>query len=966
MSIQGAEVLRVMTRGSSKALWAAVSDLARGRSLSEACRANQLPVPGLEFRLATKPEEVQGKYTVAPPLWLPPRNHLSKGDDWIPSPHHEVVAHSQSLVLRHKHSLWADVAPDQVDAFVTELLTGLQKETGLDFLGQDVPRLGNLEVLTFPSLFGETPLVQIETASMQRSSRKAMLTVRVDRRLAEAGPTLVRVKRLATEGVLTDECVELPKGIGEFEFERDLSRENGAEVEVFRPSETQPGTWTLLHTEEMLWLREIQVDMRFGGLPRPTEDWLTTWAQSGIPASRVLALQPDTPRTSSPPSKTGTLDDERAAKEARAIARALRHDASGPVWLSASSDGIETLVAWFKRTLEEAPRAVLVMPSLHVAILDVLAHAQLRETALELLSSWAAFTEQQFLQEVEQRKASLSGCALRIRQMDESPVVPPCLLAFDKNDHLLTGYVFSGSGPLHSETLASKLSGEPLAQLGKRIAALVTNHQFKLRLDTRSPIPRPPKPVEPTPEAIRLEPELPPETAGVPYAEVLGKALESVELASFKPLWERVTSWLAHHVESGTPFHDFIASLAQRSVLTERLHALLSDGPEEGFWRSEWGDASEQRAQWLVHELLLPFEKTLKNADVMLSHGGLHVRMAFRLSISVRLGLRVLLQGEPSRAVSLIADALQRTSERPSMIPFAAALIEAAFEDDYLDDPSLWLKSTLGGLRALGVGVVILWMSRPGTSDVHQALRSLELLEAAERVRALAQVVYALRVRANRAGHKEPKDAQQQRLMCFQQMERDWPVGADDAFLTDIVIRCSGPLRGSWAETTSADLLDPLVAAGKLTRNQVASLWLTFLVDDITAAEAGKRQFYADTHEELTEVAAGYALGHEVPWFNQLLCLKQKALRMLERPFVRSTMYSEWRQALDATLWIDGFARLIELHLRRTRGTPGRWAELKDDQAIERIPYDHVDPAQLAAFARAIRRVWDKEHPQGE
>jgi hypothetical protein len=146
--------------------------------------------------------------------------------------------------------------------------------------------------------------------------------------------------------------------------------------------------------------------------------------------------------------------------------------------------------------------------------------------------------------------------------------------------------------------------------------------------------------------------------------------------------------------------------------------------------------------------------------------------------------------------------------------------------------------------------------------------------------------------------------------------------------LRAIVRRQSGPLEGSWSDSTTGDLLLPLVDGGKLENAAVTHLWLTLLTERLESnldpgGDSENRStkgydYFASTDAELTETCAKVLVqaGPEQRrvWLERLDELASTATRILRRPLARSIHYTRWSHALDALVWLQAFHGLLWLH----------------------------------------------------
>jgi hypothetical protein len=216
-----------------------------------------------------------------------------------------------------------------------------------------------------------------------------------------------------------------------------------------------------------------------------------------------------------------------------------------------------------------------------------------------------------------------------------------------------------------------------------------------------------------------------------------------------------------------------------------------------------------------------------------------------------------------------------------------------------------------------------------GVLSIEDALKVVAHLEAHERLHAMGEWVGALRVKANREGRRDSEPRAAMRRAIFEAMQAAWPrVPPNTDFLRKIAARVGGPIEGSWAVSTTTELLLPLVQDGRLTWRSLVDLWSAVLGERWSGEGA---HFYADTDANLSEayalVVASSPSGDSDREIAALSSIAAKDRRILGTPFLRSKDYSLWAQAVQRTLWVRGLTSLI-------RRNATAW---RDPERIQRV-----------------------------
>ncbi|SDB27912.1 hypothetical protein SAMN03159382_02357 [Pseudomonas sp. NFACC23-1] len=134
----------------------------------------------LHLEMDVKQKRLFGSFTLAnehyfrPVSYLPMRNdHNSPG---LKSPHSSAGAFSGSIVSKNKLNMFSTNNSIQKD-LIFYVIEKTNKDTGLDFLGNDIERLGDLELLVFPTLHDNgSNLLSVTWKAKEQTLTTSLLT----------------------------------------------------------------------------------------------------------------------------------------------------------------------------------------------------------------------------------------------------------------------------------------------------------------------------------------------------------------------------------------------------------------------------------------------------------------------------------------------------------------------------------------------------------------------------------------------------------------------------------------------------------------------------------------------------------------------------------------------------------------------------------------------------------------------
>jgi hypothetical protein len=466
-----------------------------------------------------------------------------------------------------------------------------------------------------------------------------------------------------------------------------------------------------------------------------------------------------------------------------------------------------------------------------------------------------------------------------------------------------------------------------------------------------------------------------PETPDVPPAEnvetLVARVLATESDETFARDWAALSSALAH--TAGDPPLDGIADRGG-GALAERLESLIASSPRDKLPQGTLGSPARNESIALLQFAAKPFAEVIRDAGNYLQYWYGPLGGPWPLLYATRILAKLDSTRLVRAADRIVAGAPPNDRPLPDQSPSAEAFCHAFGTIAHhlgregrpaaLSDPLLTAvaHSTVPLLRA----ALSASLSRSVRSEPTR-VNAVDLLQdPEERLLAMAAWVYELRVDANRAGRKESKELLDARSTIFSRMKTDWQT-RDPENLRRILRLLSGPLEGTWAQSTVSELLHPLVEEGKQSRGAIDRTFAAMVNERIVGIADGQHHFYYDTDAELTEVTA--TLLASSPLANDevqaVVAPTQRAVaravRLLARPFLRSTNYNSWSGAREAITWATTYGRLMSLHGARSSVLVecstewiGAWEAL---ERTERDPLMIADQRNLGAFARAVEEA---------
>jgi hypothetical protein len=242
------------------------------------------------------------------------------------------------------------------------------------------------------------------------------------------------------------------------------------------------------------------------------------------------------------------------------------------------------------------------------------------------------------------------------------------------------------------------------------------------------------------------------------------------------------------------------------------------------------------------------------------------------------------------------------------------------------------------------------------------------LSDPVERLFSVAEWVGDLRVIANRASREED-NVRDTRHELFEWMISNWVPTITSDQLRLLVKRVSGPIEGSWAMSTTNDLLIPLVKSKQLVREIVDDLWVNIFLEEISKGLEGKTQFFYSAHADLTRTVA-FLMPHseESSWgkcHTGISNILKDAERFYWRPLSRSINYSQWAESVQTIVWAYSFFECLLLEINRQHHDSPRLdfvcdCRTKIEPIVSEIKIDELHVKHLVQFYQEVHKFSKK------
>ncbi len=956
-----------------------LSGLAVGESLEKASARASIqpptePFAGLSLGEVVLDGRTASRQTLvaAPWRWLASRGAADGG---LQSPLSNAPALRAALVRVDKAALLPEDDRNAVSA-----LAALDADSGLRFnpigttSARDIARLGDLEILRFPSA---TP--QISAGPVVSASNQGV-TVRVPG-LPSQAKALVRCKQSHADAVLTDELIELATdadGSLVARFDASPVGPSGAEIEVWIPSSTEsPGAapHRLWHSANAIFIRQIQ--MRMSMIEQTVKfdaTWLAQWSAkrklSKAQRARVEAMRTVRRSSRGEDIRVGSHDElwQVAEASARTLSKKLAPPTSGGLFIAArkdvNSDERLAVAEWFRKLVGVGSNAGPVMvidPYFDDWGLDLVARSEGVRRRFVIVTTTRAPRDdlgraERLRVEYQGRRALMEGLSVEIFVVPPKRLHDRYVLVLDQDGSPLRGFHLSNSLQTAAQTyplLITPIPPDTLDSVADSVVEMVATAEPLVLMDDSAP-------TESVPTHKYSQDELETLAAEVGQAEHFAEAWRAYAVArantsqprEFGP-WVRENGWvgpLADLLETAT------APKIPRRPGTKELIGLA------------------QLAALPACEL--------RDLDRVWTHG-------HRMLVpdwSTRFGYEALLAASPSDFVALMEkDSVQPPTQAEAVNSgfrlHAAldALREYRFKvraelEHYKSAVCALFHSKSDFVRALGGALLGLAMTEQ-TLDSATTAKLLQELQPTDRLLVVSDWIGDLRVRANRRRRDSDADEEAQRSTLMTWLRESWPKNATKKLVREVVARCEGPAMGSWAVSTTNELLLPLVSTNRLALEVVADLWLGLLQERLGKLELDDHHFSVNTEAGLSDVCAwliAFSLASQVApepdslsvdqntraavlqYLKKLDARRKSSARTLARPFVHSLQYTRWDGANRTLAWLEGVAKLVvKIDPNLDEKTLQVWIEV-GERLVE--PRDE-DPSGLFRWLKHIRNL---------
>lgn len=434
-------------------------------------------------------------------------------------------------------------------------------------------------------------------------------------------------------------------------------------------------------------------------------------------------------------------------------------------------------------------------------------------------------------------------------------------------------------------------------------------------------------------------------------------------------IWTSFAFWRYHMADGQEGLKRALTKMAPR--LTPVLEHLVQTVPERLLPTGTKDYFSDDGAFELAHAYHGSFAQAMSLAERILTHA--HPDYSGDV-YPFSWGLEVLMELDPPRLVSaldrIVASvpvAERHYANSPGNLRVAPILkalpYTLASHDNELQVAPALVDSSVPLLRAMGLHLLF------ARKTVEDAVNAIPGSLARDELRlALAEVVFDVRVEANRNQHNEPDAARTRKVSALKAMQAVWPDQISDEELNKLVERLSGPLAGSWATSTTAELFQPLIEAGKLSWDRCLSLWGTLLVNHLDQHEQGKYHFFANSDASLTEAFAKcFAQVDEKTrktWWDKVIRPVDRLVRRLLGPFSRSRDYSAWSNARETLEWL--WCVSVNIRLVGQSMPKGELDKYANTSTIIGSTLSEVPSTRSPELALVVKQHVDKLRAMGE
>lgn len=879
------------------------------------------------------------------------------------SPHESAGALSAAIAQTNKLHLISE-SSNQKNSLLSHIAKTLNAETGLDFLGSDQERLGNIEFLVFPSLDDKERAKP--TINHQREQQAIKLELAEENQETASYQFLIKLfnrqKLIYSALQMASYCKTKQAYIAEFSLDAITNEVYDCiEVEVYI-NNAEEG-FMLQDRMRMLYMREINLNMHIiGAEQQPVKlDWLENKVPSKH-SNRAQALL--VPNKSKPETITiNRRENEQWVALNQQFGEKLKllnpQPSKGQFFLRyglSQGEGALEFVEWIKKLFNQ-------YQSHHIAIFDPYFET-LGISLLKLYASpegsYSAFTTYpkateknkkelsrygNLLKACEQNQKSLSKLNLTIYGLKQDKLHDRYILVLNNAGIPVQGFHLSNS--LQSATANHPLLITPIPQdvllsVSAYMQGLIqtsnntqnTEAGIKTLFDSQKQV------TENSEQPQRKDKKLNDDVreAVMSPIEIMNWVNAVNEQSQFKTKWQKVATSLAHtssdtfalpdklpnrFLEQLEAFlkqvmkqpetkHGTIRSVTMPSFYATKMDELLSLNIELAL-RFSYGKASNLNwAEYYTVSLLWQHKPSVL-FDLITAEGKKNLSTDFRIDASNAKYYSLLSQTLSEMHLTTMlgpADNLAQqllTTDNAVLRWFGLNMLnQLAIKND---NPDVFFKaiSTLSNSEQITFsGWFLLQQREQGSENSLQTSinKFLQRMPSALNKQDLKAVLNSLRGRMKSLAH-----------------------------------------NGTWIHE---NILQPLLKQDRVSTDDVALFWFKDFKSALPLCNSTNSTLFSSEYEgKLTNLAAYFytfaSAKQQAKLLDEIKDLLSQAQRTVNQPLASTVNYEQWNAALHTALWLDAFVNLAKLyHLK---------AEIETTPLLESIQADLAEIIQLRSEA---------------
>lgn len=858
-----------------------------------------------------------GKLVFQPPEYLLNKASYDKG---LTSPLENAGAISAAIIQTDKLD-WFLHEPDN-SSFYDYHVTELNKATGLDFNSKDKVRLGNIELLSFPSL---------------DDSERQLLSVNIDRNAGAAKVSLgckdeplkqvqfvlklYNLNKLICSAIKLAELTPDNTYVASFSLD-DITLEvyDAAEVEVYHGEQ---GQFQLYDRWLMSFIREISFNAHVLGVQQQPAsfDWLEKTVNQNQTSRAAAALTPiNTARDKN--TINGRKLDTWVALNSEFVKKTnqLFPQASNGKfflrWGQSAGEGRLQFVEWFKKLFKDYPQH-------HLAIFDPyfdLAGMAMLNLYGVSTSEYSVFTTKKedaekqdrftnLLKACSKSQNSISKLNLKIYAMPETALHDRYILIVDKSGTAVQGFHLSNSLQTVAENhplLITPIPQDVLLNVVSYMQSLISD-KTTLAFDMKQQTCLQPKIKEKHNEPNPITPD--------EFQHWLDTLTEE---SDFAKEWQEVATQLA----STSNVSDILQNTTSTAVFIKKL--------EEYF---EKALKVEYKENELNAQIITPGFYAYKLNDLLHLH--LHQVGFERYSKGTLLTwadyytIKVLWEFSPNKLLDLVVSAGKAVipDKLDAQNIKKYALLNQALSNIYLQVelmPSLQLAQQL----LVTESDVLQWM---GLQIVKKELLETDSTSSYTHLLAHFTPEKKAKVLASLLVEAKAQDSQE----AFKQLRTELflllPKQLNDSTLQNLVNSLRGHMHSLvWnGEWVYEDILTPLLGNEAIKVEQIAQLWFAELKELLPLSKESKSKLFNTDKEGvlLNRTAFILTFTNEEMQAQLVKTIEQtlkKQQRIVRQPLAQTSNWSLWDDAIHTAKWLECFVLLMLYYQEQNKREPNQ------------------------------------------